>query len=260
MPGKEKRFADLLSKMFRPHTWHGVSPGTPHSVNAYVEIVPTETVKLELNKQSGHLSVDRPQLFSSMCPTLYGFIPQTYCGERIAELCMKRTGLKKIKGDGDPLDICVLTEKDFAHGDLFVRVRPIGGLRMIDGGEADDKIIAVLDKDIAYGGLTDISQLPEGVINRLRHYFLTYKQLPDQEGVRRVQITDIYGAEEAQEVIRRSIEDYSATEGSPEARLEELRTLLVDEVIQELEARMKAKKKKGKAKNKTRDRASKSKK
>ena len=82
-----------------------------------------------------------------MCPTLYGFIPQTYCGKEVAARCAEKTGATGIQGDGDPMDICVLTEKAFAHGSLFVRAKPIGGLRMIDGEQADDKIIAVLEKD-----------------------------------------------------------------------------------------------------------------
>ncbi|NHW17327.1 inorganic diphosphatase, partial [Escherichia coli] len=85
-----------------------------------------------------------PQRFSSQCPTLYGFIPQTYCDELVAKRCAERTGLKDIKGDGDPIDICVLTEKVISSGNLLVRAIPIGGFRMVDGDEADDKIIAVL--------------------------------------------------------------------------------------------------------------------
>ena len=63
--------------LFQTHPWHGVSPGpdSPELVNAYIEIVPTDAVKYELDKTTGHLRIDRPQRFSSMCPTLYGFIP-----------------------------------------------------------------------------------------------------------------------------------------------------------------------------------------
>ena len=61
-------------------------------VNSYVEIVPRDVVKYELDKPSGHLRLDRPHKFSSVCPTLYGFVPQTYCGEKIAEFCMQKTG------------------------------------------------------------------------------------------------------------------------------------------------------------------------
>lgn len=224
---------NMLGLLFQAHPWHGVTPGedAPAIVKSYIEIVPTDAVKYELDKASGHLRLDRPQRFSSLPPTLYGFIPQTFCGDEVAELCEVRTGAARgsIKGDGDPLDICVLTEKSFAHGNFFVRAKPIGGLRMIDGREADDKIIAVLDTDVAYGHITDILEVPQGFIDRLQHYFLTYKQLPS-EAPRRVEITDVYHRDEALEVIMRSLRDYRARYGAPEERLDELRRLLRTEI------------------------------
>jgi len=224
-------FQDLLAGLFQAHPWHGVSAGenAPAEVDAFIEIVPTDTVKYELDKRSGHLRIDRPQRFSSMCPTLYGFVPQTYCGDQIAAFCSEKSGLKRIKGDGDPLDICVLTERDIAHGNLFVRVIPIGGLRMIDRGQADDKIIAVLHDDVVYGNLRDVSKCPEGLVARLQHYFLSYKQAPGAAAGSRkpVRIDAVYGRAEAHEVIRRSMADYQAKFGSPEARLEALKAMLV---------------------------------
>jgi len=195
--------------MFQAHPWHGLTPGAdaPNTVNAYIEIVPTDVVKYELDKQSGHLHVDRPQRFSSMCPSLYGFIPQTFCGDEVAKLCAERTGAEGIKGDGDPMDICVLTEKTFAQGNFFLQAYPIGGLRMIDGEQADDKIIAVLDADLAYGHVKNIDECPKALVDRLKHYFLSYKQFPG-EAPRRVEIVDVYDREEAMEVIRRSLKDY----------------------------------------------------
>ncbi len=217
----------LFGTLFKSHPWHGVPPGAsaPDKVNAFIEIVPTDVVKYELDKVSGHLRVDRPQRFSSLCPTPYGFVPQTYCGDLVGDLCSIRTGVKGIKGDGDPIDICVLTEKTMAHGDFFVNARPIGGLRMIDGVEADDKIIAVLEADVVYGKMQDISECPIGLIDRLRHYFLSYKQLPG-EAPRRVEIAEVYNRDEAAEAIRRSIVDYRAKFGAPEDRLDQLRRLL----------------------------------
>jgi inorganic pyrophosphatase len=200
----------LMNKqLFQAHPWHGVAPGkrSPEFVNAYIEIVPTDAVKYELDKASGHLRVDRPQRFSSMCPTLYGFIPQTFAGAEVAELCAQRTGRSGIEGDKDPMDICVLSEKTFAHGSFFLHARPIGGLRMIDGQQADDKIIAVLEADLAYGGIENIGDVPQGLVDRLKHYFLSYKQLPS-DTQRRVEITDVYDRAEALEVITRSLTDY----------------------------------------------------
>jgi inorganic pyrophosphatase len=227
MSADDTELHELLAILFQAHPWHGVAPDTetPNVINAYIEIVPTDAVKYELDKPSGHLRVDRPQRFSSLCPTLYGFIPQTFCGELVGEICSMRVGRPGIKGDGDPVDICVLTEKTFTHGDFFLRAVPIGGLRMIDGMEADDKIIAVLESDVAYGHFQDIEDCPKGLVDRLKHYFLTYKQLPN-EAPRRVEIADVYNRAEAMEVIERSLLDYRTRYGAPENRLGELRRLL----------------------------------
>lgn len=194
---------------YRAHPWHGISWGdkAPEVVNSYIEIVPSDTVKYELDKETGILKIDRPQKYSNQCPTLYGFIPRTYCGELNAAVCMEATGYKNLKGDGDPLDICVLTERNIPRGDILLRARPIGGLRMIDHGEVDDKIIAVLIDDAMYGGLTELSSCPNTWIDRLRHYFLTYKQIPG-EGSSPVEISDVYDSNVARNVIRQSNLDY----------------------------------------------------
>jgi inorganic pyrophosphatase len=216
----------LLSVMFQAHPWHGVSPGDPAGeVQAFIEIVPTDTVKYELDKSSGHLRIDRPQRYSSQPPTAYGFIPQTYCGKRVGERCSERTGVAGVRGDRDPMDICILTEKTLAHANFFLRARPIGGLRMVDGEEADDKIIAVLERDVAYGELRDIADAPKGLIERLRHYFLTYKQMPG-EPARTVRIAEEYDRVEAVEMIRRSLADYREQYGAPEDRAAQLARLL----------------------------------
>lgn len=204
----------MEKQLFQAHPWHGVSPGprSPELVNAYIEIVPTDAVKYELDKASGHLRVDRPQRFSSMCPTLYGFIPQTFCGREVGELVERRTGRTGVDGDKDPMDICVLSEKTFAQGNFFVRARPIGGLRMIDGLQADDKIVAVLEDDLAYGRILEIADVPQGLVDRLQHYFLSYKQLPG-DVPKKVEITHVYDRTEALDVITRSLRDYQAEFG-----------------------------------------------
>ncbi|HEX7333523.1 MAG TPA: inorganic pyrophosphatase [Pyrinomonadaceae bacterium] len=201
----------MNKQLFQAHPWHGVTPGprTPEFVNAYIEIVPTDAVKYELDKTSGHLRVDRPQRFSSMSPTLYGFIPQTYCGREVGELCALRTGRRGIEGDKDPMDICVLSEKTFAYGGFFLHARPIGGLRMIDGNQADDKIIAVLENDLAFGQVVEIDEVAQGLVDRLKHYFLSYKQLPSDKD-KRVEIADVYDRAEALDVITRSLRDYES--------------------------------------------------
>jgi inorganic pyrophosphatase len=136
-----------MIQRYSAHPWHGISPGknTPKTVTAYIEIVPTDTVKYELDKESGLLKIDRPQKYSNLVPALYGFIPQTYCGKQIAAFAAE-------------------TWKDIEHA-------------------------------------------TPAIIERLRHYFLTYKNMPG-EAARVVEITHVYGREEAHEVIRRSIDDY----------------------------------------------------
>jgi inorganic pyrophosphatase len=201
-------FCKMEKLLFKPHPWHGIELGVnaPDKVTAFIEMVPTDTVKYEIDKTTGYLMIDRPQKFSNIVPALYGFLPKTYCGDKVAEFSNLKTG-KNTVGDGDPLDICVFTERAIPHGDILVTARIIGGLRMLDGGEADDKIIAVLDQDEVYQ-FNDIDDCPERLINRLKHYFLTYKQIPGLANPK-CEITHVYNAEEAKEVIRRSMEDYN---------------------------------------------------
>jgi len=195
---------------YKSHPWHGVEigPDAPELVMCFIEMVPRDTVKYEVDKVSGYLKIDRPQKYSNSVPALYGFIPQTFSGKRVADLSRERTGNKEIVGDDDPIDICVLTEKEISHGDILVRARPIGGFRMIDNNQADDKLVAVMNNDALYEDYREISDLPEKVVNRLRHYFLTYKDLPGSPAD--VEITHVYGREEAMNLIMRSIEDYTA--------------------------------------------------
>lgn len=209
----------LMGLRYKSHPWHGIDIGqnAPELINSFIEMVPTDTVKYEVDKVSGYLRIDRPQRYSNVVPALYGFIPQTFSSDEVAAFCNEKTGRKDIVGDEDPVDVCVLTEKDIVHGDILVRTKPIGGFRMIDENTADDKIVGVLNNDAMYGGYKDISELPEMVIDRLKHYFLTYKDLPGQKS--NVEITHVYGAEEAYEVIRRSIVDYKK-------KFEKLQTLL----------------------------------
>ncbi len=198
-----------MKHSFKAHPWHGIPIGdqAPALVTAFIEIVPTDTVKYEIDKTTGYLKIDRPQQFSNIIPALYGFIPQTYCGDNIAKFASEQAGFTVEKGDGDPIDICVLTEREITHGNIMLQAIPIGGFRMIDKGEADDKIIAVLKGDAMYGQYRELSDMPEAVLKRLQHYFLTYKNLPGEKSM--TQIANVYGREEAQEVIRMSMEDYA---------------------------------------------------
>lgn len=190
------------------HPWHGVSAGAgfPELITAYIEITPFDTVKYELDKASGLLKIDRPQKYSNLCPALYGFVPKTYCGEGIAELCMEQSGKTGIKGDGDPLDICILSEKPINHNNILIDCIPIGGLRMIDKNEADDKIIAVMKNDLVYGDMKDISEVPDAILQRILHYFKTYKLGPNANAV---EITSVYNKDMAMMVLYKAQEDYN---------------------------------------------------
>ncbi len=213
----------LFGTRFKSHPWHGIDAGSnvPESINAFIEIVPSDQVKYEVDKDSGYLAIDRPHKFSNIVPAMYGFVPKTYCAEQVAEYCMEKSGKTGVEGDGDPLDIVVLTERDVPHGDLLVAAKPIGGFRMIDGGEADDKIIAVRESDMVYGEWNDVDDIPKPILNRILHYFLTYKEKPGATGEKEIEITHTYGKAEAFEVIKRSQADYKKHYGDVESKLVE---------------------------------------
>jgi inorganic pyrophosphatase len=198
----------MYAPKFKAHPWHGIARGdqAPDIITAFIEIVPNALIKYEIDKDSGYLKIDRPQKFSNTLPCLYGFIPRSYSGELSAKLTETATGRKDLVGDGDPLDICIYCEREIIQSDIILKARPIGGFRLIDKGEVDDKIIAVMPGDDWFGNIKDISEVPEQFINRLKHYFLTYKSLPQEKNV--IEITDIYGAEAAKEIIHASFEDY----------------------------------------------------
>lgn len=197
-----------MFRINKAHPWHGVPLGeeAPDEVTVFIEIVPRDTVKYEVDKETGYLKIDRPQQYSNVVPANYGFIPQTYCNTRIADLARSKTEIEISGGDGDPLDILVLSEHHIPRGDIILKARPIGGFELIDGGEADDKIIAVLKGDKVFEQYSDISELPSGIIKRFEHYFLTYKSLPDEPN--KCEIAYSYGREESYRVIEAAIADY----------------------------------------------------
>ncbi len=192
---------------WRPHPWHGLSAGSaaPEIVTAYIEITPFDWMKYEVDKETGYLRLDRPQRASSQPPSLYGFVPRTYCGAKIAALA------GTARGDGDPLDICVFSERPIQRSEILVSARVLGGLRMIDKEEADDKIIAVIDNDPYFAGVTELAGLAPLQVERRRHYFATYKLVPG-EGTP-VEIDLVYGRETALEVIRTAMADYAEAFG-----------------------------------------------
>ncbi|WP_435212313.1 inorganic pyrophosphatase [Luminiphilus sp. nBUS_16] len=198
-------YTDEPFSAYRRHPWHGLEPipegVEPGIVRAYIEMLPSDTVKYELDKSTGFLVVDRPQRTTATPPALYGFIPRTYCAEEVAARCAHAD-----VADGDPLDICIFSERLITRADILLNARVVGGIQMIDEGEADDKIIAVLEGDNIWGEVNDISDLPPIKTERLQHYFSTYKMIPGKNV--EIRVDGVYGREEALKVIAASQQDY----------------------------------------------------
>jgi inorganic pyrophosphatase len=170
-------------------------------VSVFVEITPFDLVKYEVDKTTGYLRVDRTQRTSSLPPAIYGFIPQTYCGASVSRLMPGST-----VGDKDPLDICVLSERPITRAEVLLQAHVVGGLPMLDGGEADDKIVAILHDDPVFGAIQEITQVPEALMDRLIHYFSTYKLYPDAE--KKVSVGAAYPRAHAETVITAAMADY----------------------------------------------------
>jgi len=176
-------------KLDLTNPWHKVSYGSdaPDVVNGIIEIPKNTRAKYELDKESGLLRLDRV-LFSSMYyPANYGFIPQTYCDDK------------------DPLDILILSQITIVPM-CVVSARVIGVMRMLDGGELDDKIIAVAENDISVNHITDVLELPEHFFIELRNFFEDYKKLENKT----VQVEGFQDAEVARQIVQQSIKDYEA--------------------------------------------------
>ncbi len=200
---------------FRAHPWHGLSVGdqAPTIVEAYIEITPLDAVKYEVDKRSGYLRVDRPQGSSALPPTLYGFIPRTYCGGRVAAL----TPGAEV-GDGDPLDICVLSQQRIDRAEVVLSARVLGGIQILDHGEADDKIVAVLTSDTVFDYAKDLKKLPTAVVNRMIHYFATYKMDMTGGQPNTIEIVGTYSADAAYNVILAAMADYDEEFGVEDRR------------------------------------------
>lgn len=175
------------------HAWHDL-PARPQSpedaVNALIEIPRGSKVKYELDKASGLLRVDRVLHSSVHYPANYGFIPRSYCG------------------DGDPLDILVLCSESVVPMSIIVS-RPIGLVRMLDGGKADDKIIAVHIHDPAFNEYADITDLPRHLAREIQRFFIDYKSLEAQKDI---VAHDPTGRVEAEQVINDAFELYRKEE------------------------------------------------
>ncbi|MFK8103114.1 MAG: inorganic diphosphatase [Saprospiraceae bacterium] len=167
--------------------WHAVRPGrnVPEFVNGIIEIPKGSRAKYELDKESGLLMMDRVLYSSVYYPANYGFIPQTYCDDK------------------DPLDILILSQVDIVPNCL-VPSRVIGVMRMIDNGEADDKIIAVAEGDMGVNHINDISELPAHFFKELQTFFEDYKKLENKTVV----IEDFQSKFLALQIVEQALADY----------------------------------------------------
>lgn len=167
--------------------WHKVNIGNnaPDIVTGIIEIPMNTRAKYELDKESGLLKMDRVLYSSMYYPANYGFIPQTYCD------------------DHDPLDILILSQIQVIPM-CIVSAKVIGVMRMLDGGEMDDKIIAVAENDMSVSHMNDIAELPSHFFKELRNFFEDYKKLENKT----VEVEEFQNAEVARQIVRQSMVDY----------------------------------------------------
>ena len=168
--------------------WHDINPSRirPDDFIAVIEIEKGSKNKSELDKETGHIILDRILYTSTHYPANYGFIPRTY------------------SEDGDPLDVLVLCSEKI-HSFSLVRCYPIGIITMLDSGETDEKIIAIPFEDPTYNNYRDISELPSHIFSEMQHFFRIYKTLEGKETV----VRDVCGAETARSVIEKCIDKYN---------------------------------------------------
>lgn len=174
------------------HPWHDLSPGehAPQRVNAIIEIPQGSTGKYEIHKESGLIMLDRALFSAVHYPANYGFIPRTYCDDK------------------DPLDILVLSSLTLPHLCL-VDATVIGVMRMVDRGEADDKIIAVATKDESVNHIIDVAQLAPHTEKQIRRFFMDYTVLEGKE----VKVEQFMGRADAMRIVEEAIVLYGRAFG-----------------------------------------------
>lgn len=177
-----------MNNNMKRNPWHDVPTGekSPMIVNGIIEIPKNTRAKYELDKESGMLKLDRVLYAAMYYPANYGFIPQTFCD------------------DGDPLDILVLSQIEIVPM-CIVEAKVVGVMRMLDGGEMDDKIIAVAEHDMSVNHIESIDDLPPHSLKELRNFFEDYKKLENKEVV----VEEFQNRKIAMEIINQSVVDYN---------------------------------------------------
>lgn len=167
--------------------WHNINPAriSPDDFIAVIEITKGSKNKYELDKETGHIILDRILHTSTHYPANYGFIPRTYAD------------------DGDPLDVLVLCSETLVPLSL-VRCYPIGMMTMLDQGKLDEKIIAIPYDDPTYNTYKDIKELPPHIFGEMRHFFTVYKSLEGKDTV----VNEEQGPEEAKDAIDSALDNY----------------------------------------------------
>jgi len=167
--------------------WHDISPSriTKNDFIAVIEIEKGSKKKYELDKETGHLILDRILYTSTHYPANYGLIPRTYAD------------------DGDPLDVLLLCSEVIQPLSL-VQCYPIGVITMKDQGRLDEKIIAIPFHDPTYNTYHDVSELPSHIFTEMSHFFTVYKNLEGKETV----VDELEGADAAREVIQKCLDAY----------------------------------------------------
>ena len=167
--------------------WHDISPSriTKNDFISVIEIEKGSKKKYELDKETGHLILDRILYTSTHYPANYGLIPRTYAD------------------DGDPLDVLLLCSEVIQPLSL-VQCYPIGVITMKDQGRLDEKIIAIPFHDPTYNTYHDVSELPSHIFTEMSHFFTVYKNLEGKETV----VDELEGAEAAREVIQKCLDAY----------------------------------------------------
>lgn len=165
--------------------WHEIEPGQTEKINVIIEIGKGSKNKYEIDKKTGLIKLDRAAHTAQDFPFDYGFVPQT------------------LWYDNDPLDVIVLTTYPLQPG-ILVEVRPIGLMNMIDGGEGDDKIIAVPTEDPRWTEVLDLKDINKHTLKEMEHFYSTYKKLQNKE----VEVTGFKDAQEARQAFNEGVKLY----------------------------------------------------